>query len=277
MCELNIRPKVSVIMGVYNIVGLGDVFSRAVDSVLGQTMRDFEFLICDDGSVDGTGDILRQIADGDERVRLLKNEKNLGLAATLNHCLSEARGAFIARQDSDDISASDRFARQICFLEECEDISFVGANIDLWDNGGTWGERIFPEFPQVQDFLFTMPFVHGALMFRKSALDHVGGYRVAKETRRTEDYDMLMRMYAAGLRGANLQSKLYAFLEDQAAQKRRKYLYRIDEARVRWKGFRALGLLPRAFPYVVKPLIVGLIPKGLLFRWKCKKVYRLRK
>lgn len=277
MCGLNIRPKVSVIMGVYNIVELGDIFSRAVDSVLSQTMRDFEFLICDDGSIDDTWNLLQQIAIKDERVRLLKNEKNSGLAATLNYCLSEARGTFVARQDSDDISASDRFARQICFLEEFSEISFVGTNVDLWDESGIWGERIFPEFPQPQDFLFTMPFVHGALMFRKSALDHVEGYRVAKETRRAEDYDMLMRMYAAGLRGANLQSKLYAFLENQAAQKRRKYCYRIDEAQVRWQGFQALGLLPRALPYVVKPLIVGLIPRELLFRLKCRKVYRVQK
>ena len=105
-----------------------------------------------------------------------------------------------------------------------------------------------------------MPFVHGALMFRRECINAVQGYRIAKETRRAEDYDMLMRMYAVGLKGANIQQILYRFCENEATQQRRKYCYRIDEVVVRWKGFRKLKLLPRGIIYVIKPLIVGMIP-----------------
>lgn len=260
-------PRLSVIMGAYNVASL-TVFRKAMDSVLKQKMGDFEFIICDDGSTDETWGLLKELADRDKRVRPVQNPENRGLAASLNHCLEHARGELIARQDADDISAPDRFQKQITFLGAHPEIGFAGSNVTLWDETGDWGERLFPEYPQAKDFRFTMPFVHGALMFRRSALDAVAGYRVAKETRRAEDYDMLMRMYAAGLRGANLQERLYAFLEDRAAQKRRKYRYRLDEAAVRWKGFRSLGLMPGALPYVMKPLAVGLIPSGILRRLK---------
>lgn len=261
-------PKISVIMGAYNIASLGDIFQKSVDSVLGQSESDLEFIICDDGSTDDTWFILTALSEQDERVHLIKNSENQGLAAALNNCLEVAKGEYIARQDADDISLPERFARQIEFLEKQPEIDFVGSDVTLWDETGAWGARCFPEYPQPIDFLFTQPFVHGALMFRKCALEQVVGYRVAKETRRAEDYDMLMRMYAAGIRGANLPQKLYAFLENKDAQKRRKYRYRIDEAVVRWKGFCKLKLMPRALPYVIKPFVVGLIPRNVVKKLK---------
>lgn len=255
--------KLSVIMGVYNIAAL-PLFDSAVNSILTQTMGNFEFLICDDGSTDNTWEILTQLAQRDSRIGLIHNPKNEGLASALNLCLTEACGRYIARQDADDISAPERFAKQISFLEEHPQISFVGSNVTLWDERGNWGHRSFPPYPQPRDFLFTMPFVHGALMFQRESLEQIGGYRVSKETRRAEDYDLLMRMYAQGLAGANILEPLYYFREDAAAKKRRKYCYRVDEVKVRWCGFRELGLLPQGLPYVVKPLIAGILPTFLL-------------
>lgn len=257
----------SVIMGVYNVEQLS-VFHQAVESVLNQTMRDFEFIICDDGSSDQTWNLLLALAQEDDRIKLIHSVQNEGLASALNRCIAQARGKWIARQDADDISAPERFRLQLQFLKTHPEIGFAGSAVYLWDERGVWRKRIFPEYPQPTDFQFTMPFVHGALMFHRKALEKVNGYRVARETRRAEDYDMLMRMYAAGIRGANLPDFLYAFLENQAAQRRRRYRYRLDEAVVRWRGFSALGLMPRALPYVVKPLIVGLIPADFLLRLK---------
>ena len=254
---------ISVIMGVYNAEHLW-VFSRAVNSVLGQTVSEIEFIICDDGSTDRTFGRLLDFQDKDPRIRLLRNEKNCGLAYSLNRCLAVARGAYIARQDADDISSPDRFEKQRAFLNTHPEISFVGSSVSLFDRTGVWGKREAPAYPRKQDFLFTAPFIHGSLMFRKEVLQSAGGYKVSRETLRAEDYELEMRMYALGIRGANLQERLYHFLEDDATQARRKYKYRIDEARVRLRGFRAMGLMPGAFPYVVKPLVVGLVPSRLL-------------
>lgn len=258
-----IYPIISVIMGAYQIEKLS-TFDKAITSILSQTLTQLEFIICDDGSTDSTWDLLSQYARKDVRIRLLHNEQNQGLAFTLNRCIQASRGQYIARQDADDISTPDRLEKQLAFLRTHKTIQFVGCHVVLWDEHGQWGKRCFPELPTAKDFLFTMPFVHGALMFRKESLQKANGYRVAKETRRAEDYDLLMRMYALGMRGYNIQESLYEFCEDQAAQKRRKYCYRIDEAIVRWKGFSALHLLPYGIPYVIKPLLVGLLPKRVL-------------
>lgn len=256
-------PALSVAMGVYNIEALPQ-FSHAIRSILGQTFENFELLLCDDGSTDATWEILTGFSREDARVRLLKNSSNLGLAATLNHCIAEASAPFLVRHDADDYSTADRFRLQRTFLDAHPEIDFVGSWVALYDQNGIYATRCFPAYPEPEDFLFTVPFLHGALMFRKEALTRIGGYRVSRETRRTEDYELLMRMYANGMRGANLPESLYCFLENQAAQSRRKYRYRIDEAMVRWEGFSSLGLLPGAFPYVIKPLLVGLLPAPLL-------------
>lgn len=261
------QPLISVIIGAYNVES-EDVLQRTVGSVLRQSYGNFECVICDDGSQNETYSWLQRISKSDRRIVLLKNDQNIGLAATLNKCLAITKGELIARQDTDDMSEPQRFAEQVNFLNKNQHIAFVGCNCILYDENGIWGERCFPELPLKRDFLFGSPFVHGTLMFRKDCLQAVGGYRVAKETLRTEDYDLQMRLYAAGYYGSNIQEKLYHFLEDEAAMKRRKYRYRIDEAVVRQKGFTALGLMPGAIPYVIKPLIVGLIPMQLLNRMK---------
>lgn len=260
-------PKLSVITGVYNI-GKLTIFDRMIRSVLSQSFSEFEWIICDDGSTDGTWERLETIAATDNRIRLLKSPVNEGLASALNRCIAICRAALIARQDADDLSAPERFALQVLFLQEHPEADFVGSNVILYDETGAWGKRIFPIKPEKQDFLFSMPFVHGALMFRTTALQMAGNYRVARETRRAEDCDLLMRMYAEGMVGRNLEQSLYWFLEDKAAKRRRKYCYRIDEFKIRCRGFRALGLWPRGIPYALKPLLVGLIPSGLLDQLK---------
>lgn len=237
-----------------------------MDSVRGQTLTEIEILICDDGSTDRTRELLQTYAGEDPRIRILVSPKRQGLAAALNRCIRAARGEYLARQDADDLSAPDRLERQAVFLKRHPQIDFVGTSTILYNSTGDWGRRILPAYPRKEDFLFTNPFVHGSLMFRKRAFETAGMYRSARLTRRAEDYELLMRMYAAGLRGANLQQPLYRFLEDRDACRRRKYRYRMDETIVRLQGFGRLGLLPRGLPYAVKPLAVGLIPDRLLQR-----------
>lgn len=259
-------PQISVISGAYNITSCF-ALEKSIESVLNQTFEDFEFLLCDDGSSDDTRKFLEDLAKSDSRIKVLYNEKNLGLAASLNRCLEASEGQFIARHDCDDYNDLSRFEKQLAFFNAHEDISVLGSCVSLFDENGVWGKEDFPEFVENKDFLFTSPYKHGSVMFRREALIKAGGYRVAKETYRTEDYDLFMRLQTF-CRGANLSERLYYFCEDKNAQKRRKYRYRIDEAKVRYKGFKGLGLLPKGLPYVVKPLIVGLIPPKLLNNMK---------
>lgn len=265
---------VSVIMGVYNIENLW-VFNKAVDSILNQTLSDFELIICDDGSSDNTYNILCDYEKKDYRIKVIQNKQNSGLAYSLNECLNIASGKYIARQDADDISKLNRLERQISFLEKNRDVGFVGSNVNLFDESGVWGKRILPEYPQKEDFLFTAPYVHGTLVFRKDMLMCVGKYKVSKITLRAEDYELEMRLYAAGYIGANIQEILYYFLENEQTQARRKFKYRIDETKIRAEGFKKLKIFPKCIPYIIKPLIVGIIPRFILKMIK-KNKYKIK-
>lgn len=268
-------PETSIITGAYNI-GSCKYFDKSITSILNQTYTDFEFIICDDGSTDNTYHLLEQYAKKDSRIILLKNEKNLGLAASLNKCLSIAQGEFIARHDCDDYCDPQRIEKQIAYLKEHTDISVLGTQSYLFDENGVWGKDRFPLQITNKDFLFTSPYRHGSVVFRKDALLKAGGYRVCKQTYRCEDYDLFMHMQTF-CKGATLDEYLYYFCEDQNTQKRRKYKYRLDEAKVRYRGFKKLGLLPKAIPYVIKPLIVGLMPKKMLEKAKSKHYDRTLK
>ena len=261
-------PETSIITGVYNIEYCAS-FHKSMRSILEQTYTDFEWILCDDGSTDNSWELLQDYAAQDARILLLRNEKNLGLAATLNHCLSHAKGEFVARQDADDYSLKERLEKQIAYLKENPYVDVLGCQTYLFDEQGIWGKENFPKKVTDRDFLFCSPYKHGAVVFRKEALLRTGGYRVAKETKRAEDYDLFMTMQTFG-RGENLEEYLYCFCEDLHARKRRKYYFRLDEAKVRFRGFRTLGLLPGGFPYVIKPLLVGLIPEQLLEKIKDK-------
>ena len=134
----------------------------------------------------------------------------------------------------------------------------------LFDDGGVWGERRPKEYPEKRDFLFGSQFMHPTILMRRQVLCGLGGYRADAITRLAEDYDLFMRLYAAGWRGCNLPEKLYAYREDQNARQRRKYRHRVEEALVRLEGYRNLGLLPEGFLWAAKPLAVGLLPPRML-------------
>ncbi len=126
------EPLVSVVMSVYN----GERFLReAIESILSQTFRDFEFIIVNDGSTDGTAGILNSYALSDSRVRVFEQE-NMGQCASDNRGCSLARGKYIARMDSDDVSMRDRLERQIAFLENHEKVGLLGGAVEIIDDRG---------------------------------------------------------------------------------------------------------------------------------------------
>ena len=262
-------PLLSVISGAYNLENCFS-FEKSIESVLKQTFTDFEFIICDDGSTDKTYKMLESFAEKDPRIRILRNEKNLGHAAALNKCIEAATGEFIARHDCDDYNDETRFEKQLDYLNKNPDVDILGTAAYLFDKNGVWDSVYFPERVTNESFLFTSPYQHGSVIFRRDALLKSGGYLVAKETRRNEDYDLFMRMQVFA-KGENLTERLYYFLEDEATLKRRKYRFRIDEAKVRIRGFKNLGLMPKGFFYGIKPLIVGLMPSPILKKLRDKR------
>lgn len=261
----NKKPLVSVLMGVcYRRKDLG-LLKRSVESVLNQIFTNFELLICDGGSSDEAIHLLDSLANDDHRIQLVRDNRiPTDLAHKLNVCLHYARGDLIARMDDDDFSAPERFERQVQYLESHPDIAFVGCNVTLQIDGKWVGNRIFPEYPQVRDFCFTQPFIHPTLMFRREIMLDVNGYSEDKYCLLCEDYDLLLRLYEQGLKGANLQERLLDYTIPPTAKGNRKIPHRWNETVTRWRHFRKLGLLPQKTIFVIKPLIVGMLPEKLL-------------
>lgn len=167
-------PTISVIMGVYNCKNI-ELLNKSVDSILNQTVSDFEFLICNDGSSDRTLNELKKIAKKDSRIKILTYDNNVGLHHALNTCLKVATGEYIARQDDDDLSKPERLKNQLEFLNEHQEYAMVGTCADVFDDEGIWGEYIVPESPKKEDFLWNNPFMHPTMMMRKTALVSGGG------------------------------------------------------------------------------------------------------
>lgn len=257
-------PVISVLMGIYN--ENKTYASQAVDSILNQTFTDFEFIICDDGSEPEFYQWLKGYCRKDCRIRLLRSKSNHGLAAALNNGLRYTQGKYIARMDADDRSAKERLARQYAFLESHPAYALTGCSAWMIGDRGTWGIRRMEEMPSKTSFLRTSPFIHPAVMIRREVIQALHGYTEAQAAVRAEDYDFFMRLYAAGFRGYNLQEPLLCYREDGRALKKRKYRYRLNECRVRYHGFRRLGILKGNFRYVAKPLIAGLIPPGIMMQ-----------
>lgn len=262
--------KISVIMGVYNPRDI-EMLKKSIESILTQSYENFEFIICDDFSNLEIQKILLEYKEKDKRIMVIRNTKNMGLAASLNNCLGKATGKYIARQDDDDISKKDRFEKEIEFLKKNKEYDFVGCNIELFDKDDVWGCRKHKEKPQKEDFLCGNQFPHPAMILTKKCMDEVNGYRSEKKTRRTEDYDLFMRLYAKGYIGYNIQENLYQYNEDMYGYSKRKFRYRIDEFWLRLEDFKELKLMPKGYIYIFKPILSGIMPKKLL-----KKINKIR-
>lgn len=247
---------ISVIMGVHNSV---TQFEAAIESVINQTYSNWEFIICDDGSVDGSFEKLQEKYGENEKFILLKNESNMGLAATLNHCLEYCKGDYIARMDDDDINYPTRFEKQLDFLHKHPEISFVSSSIDLFDGQKIIGNRKLIEYPTKKNLIWNSPFVHPATIFRAADLKRVRGYRISEETIRGQDYDLFMRMYAKGYKGANLQEVVYRYTVAENNLKRRTFKARLSEITIRRKGYSAMGVMPWASPMLLKPIVAHFV------------------
>lgn len=264
---MNTAPLISILMGVRNGQ---DRLETAIASILAQTYTHWEFIICDDGSTDESYERLLAYARQDMRFVILRNSTCQGLAATLNHCLHHTKGVFIARMDDDDISYSQRFEKQLSFLQAHPQIGFVSSSVDIFDGTQITRLRHLKEFPTKYDLIWNSAFVHPATLFRADVLRAVGGYRIAPETVRGQDYDLFMRLYGAGFYGANLQEAVYRYTVNPDSYAKRTFQARRWEAKIRRHGFKAMGIWWWAWPFVFKPFVAHLLTA-------LKRVYLRRK
>lgn len=251
-------PKISVLMGIYNCQG---TLREAVRSIQSQTCTDWELILCDDGSTDGTLMMAKVMAQEDGRIRVIENSRNCGLARTLDRCAAVAQGKYFARMDGDDLCSPERFTRLASALDSHPDVAVVSSWMSSFDEHGTWGMVRTEEHPEPRDFLRGSPICHAPCMMRRSAFEAVGGYGSEPWLIRAEDYYLWFKFYAAGYRALNIQEALYAMRDDRQARSRRTLRSRINECIVRWKGFGMLGFPLWLRLWAIRPLLVWMLPR----------------
>lgn len=183
------NPAVSVVMPVHNVRPYLD---EAVESIVGQSFSDFEFVILDDASTDGSRERLREWAARDKRIRLIEAKENLGPVGSSNMVAKSARAPLVARMDADDISSPDRLGEEVSLLRDHAEIGVVGSLCDIIDRSGR--KIRGPEAWRLSRGSVFVPFGHGTIMYRRELFDEVGGYR--EECEFWEDQDLIVRMAA---------------------------------------------------------------------------------
>ena len=265
-------------MGIYNCE---DTLAKAIDSILQQTYTDWELIMCDDCSTDGTYALAEKYSKQyPDKIILLKNESNKKLAYTLNHCLKYAKGKYIARMDGDDISVPERLEKQIAFLENNPEYQLVGTLMQRFNEDGLADVEIKVEKPDKYSMLGQPPFNHATILTYKYVYDELGGYTVEPRTERGQDYDLWFKFFAKGYKGYNLQEALYLVKEDIGAIKRRTMKVRLQVLKTTKIGYKMLGFPKR---YYIKTALLTylkcLIPAWLMqkYRNRQKKQYQKKK
>lgn len=194
------KQKISVVMSVYNDE---KNIQNSINSILNQSFSNFEFLILDDCSTDNTLKILNNIDD--PRVKIYKNNINLGLTKSLNKLIKYAQYDFIARQDSDDVSFPSRFEDQLFYIFKK---NIIGCTTLATVNGKMWKTPFISRWLPIKFIIkYKNPFIHGSLMIKKSALLDVGGY--SEEFTYAQDYKLFLDLITNGFDLKILKKSLY--------------------------------------------------------------------
>jgi glycosyltransferase involved in cell wall biosynthesis len=236
-------PRVSVVMPTYNVRGY---IGEAIKSILTQTYNDYEFIIVDDGSSDGTAEIIKGF--NDPRMRFFQRS-HLGTVYQLNFGLAQAEGQFIARQDSDDYSHPERLEKQVDFLETHPQYGVVSSAMQLIDvRGKSLGILRYPREPDFEKLMVKCCISHPASMWRSEIHEKLGGYDELFNKNCCEDYDFWLRVVEC-FRICIMDEVLYTKREHarSSIQLNRSTLVPIyDEmARKRAVKRRQIGMLPK--------------------------------
>jgi len=263
-------PQVSIIMPVYNTAPF---LREAMDSMLSQTFSDFELIVLNDCSPDNAEEILDTYDD--PRIVRYRGEKNVGLSNVLNIGIELARGKYIARMDSDDISLPNRLQVQVDYLEAHPEIDLVSVGMQLFgDKEEIWvREQDFEEMKICA--LFYSPVLHASSMWRKDAFEQQG-LRFRQEMVPSEDYDLWTRALVKGLKLVNLAEVLYKYRIHDTQATLQKDVVDVKSHEVQSAFIRAV--LPsvseknaEAFPEKPWPVLfanlkTGFFKKGLLVK-----------
>ncbi|MFW6015694.1 MAG: glycosyltransferase [bacterium] len=252
----------SVVMSVYNAE---KYLSESIESILNQTLTEFDFIIINDKSTDSSLDIIKKYATKDKRIKLINNEKNIGLTKSLNKAINISNGKYIARMDADDIAHLERLEKQYKYLDKHPEVVVLGTSgFTINEDGDIINERNVPlQFKKIKQVLrYVNPMIHPSVMFRKKEIKHIGNYNEVYD--KVQDYELWFRCVAQGYKMRNLKERLIYYRSNNAYFERKSLQYRMTALKIRWGGYNLLKI-----PYykrygVFIPNFLGLTPNFIL-------------
>ncbi len=264
------RPAVSVLMPAYNDAPF---VGKAIDSILAQSFMDFEFIIVDDGSTDDTGDVIARKAERDKRIRVVTNERNLGIVAALNRGLDACRGRYVARMDADDIALPDRLAMQVARMDEAPDVVALGGSLEYIDATGA-DMDVRRDCAVDESPLAANPMLHPTVVIRREVLDK-HRLRYDERFRYAEDYFLWLRISRLG-RLDSIDNVVLKY-RISAGASRMKHLKAMLWATIRTKlaGIFRLGIRPRVSDVLrlAAELVLLAVPAGIVRRLYLRRTF----
>ena len=247
-------PRVSVVTSVYN----GEEYlEECINSVLNQTLQDFEYIILNNGSTDETANILNKFAD--PRLKIV-HQDNLGISASLNKGARLSRCDLIAHLDADDYSLSQRLEKQVTFMEQHPEVIICGSRFKELLGEEPFAQKVrFIETDQAirKSMSLFNPFSHSAVIFRKKTFFESGGYNC--QYKYAQDYDLWVRMLNFGEARILKEELGMVRMSEQSESNKNAKKQKLEGLQIRWKAFRQFGGNRKEVLYYSLKSLIGLI------------------
>jgi glycosyltransferase involved in cell wall biosynthesis len=257
-------PLVSVVMPAYK--EQEPILRKSIYSILNQTFRDFEFIIILDAPDNlEAKKLIEEYSNNDKRIKLLINEKNLGVSTSLNRGIKEAKGMYIARQDADDESLPKRLEKQVSALLNEPDIGIIGTAIEYIDEKNNSLMKRFYKKVVGKEIKRFNPVAHPSLILKKDLFEQFGYYDESISSKHVEDYDLWLRFYLGGVKFRNIDEVLYKYYQSKENIKSKNTKRQLlNTIKLKWRYHGKLKFGFGDYCYIMMELIVYLLPAFMI-------------
>ncbi len=261
------KPKISVIMSEYNTPP--DYLRASIESILSQTFKDIEIIIVDDCGKNDLDSITEEYKD--KRIRVIKNNKNIGLVESLNKAITASKADILARMDTDDIADENRLEEQYNFMINHEEYSVVGTLANEFSKNSTTGVLGKPGEKTAKSLAYGDSIIHPSVMMRKKDIQSVGGY---KNYKRAEDLSLWFELAMKGFRLFVIDRVLLNYRVNEEDYSKRKFKTRGGEIKARLHYYHLTKAPVLAYLVIIKSIVSSILPTRIVAFFRRKIILK---
>ena len=261
------KPKISVIMSEYNTPP--DYLRASIESILSQTFKDIEIIIVDDCGKNDLDSITEEYKD--KRIRVIKNNKNIGLVESLNKAIAVSKADILARMDTDDIADENRLEEQYNFMINHEEYSVVGTLANEFSKNSTTGVLGKPGEKTAKSLAYGDSIIHPSVMMRKKDIQSVGGY---KNYKRAEDLSLWFELVMKGFRLFVIDRVLLNYRVNEEDYSKRKFKTRGGEIKARLHYYHLTKAPVLAYLVIIKSIVSSILPTRIVAFFRRKIILK---